>query len=93
MNNKFNEDTLYQEIVNKWGEHGAHADVFRGMKKERDWVSVKAILPADKRLVIVTNEKIVGVAFYYKHSNTFCINDKKLPGVTRWLPLPKLPKT
>ena len=30
---KFNENTLYADIVKKWGEVGAHADVFRELCK------------------------------------------------------------
>ena len=31
---RFTEHSLYNEIVDKWGEHGAHAEVFRMMLKK-----------------------------------------------------------
>lgn len=27
----FDEKTLYEEIIKTWGEHGAHADVYRAL--------------------------------------------------------------
>jgi hypothetical protein len=32
--NSFNEDSLLQDIIGKWGEHGAHADLCRFMISE-----------------------------------------------------------
>ena len=29
--NSFNEDSLLQDLIDKWGEHGAHADLCRFM--------------------------------------------------------------
>jgi len=34
----FNEKTLYAEIVSRWGRWGAHADVFRTMLAEIQWL-------------------------------------------------------
>lgn len=32
----FNEEALLQEIIKTWGEHGAHADLFRTILNDRD---------------------------------------------------------
>ena len=32
-NSVFNEQSLYNDIVEKWGEYGAHADVYRTILK------------------------------------------------------------
>ena len=37
----FNEQSLYDAIVSTWGEHGAHADVFRELLKKADSVASK----------------------------------------------------
>lgn len=37
----FNEDALRQEIIGKWGEHGAHCEVFDMLLAGRDRLRVK----------------------------------------------------
>ena len=59
----FNEQTLYDSIVEKWGEYGAHADVFRMMLAEierlraelrtfvpwGEWLTVEGLCSHDAR--------------------------------------------